>query len=111
MRIKLLEIRDKATFIPALVVDMNEPADEGKRYLLRRCGYPLDGYPNVLLTRLRADGSPATNDSYWWQDRTWRVAHEYIIEHWAELHDGSVVDVEYALGERAEPKRSERFGT
>lgn len=108
MRTLVLEIRDAGTFIPALAVDMN-PTDETcreQRYLLRRCGYPCDGRPNVIVTRLDGNGY-ATNDPYAWGGRTWPVAHNWIIDHWDELEDGSVVDVEFILGERAEPKRSE----
>jgi hypothetical protein len=36
------------------------------------------------------------------------VAHEWIIEHWAELGDGDVVDVQHILGETATKKVSER---
>ena len=36
------------------------------------------------------------------------VAHNYIIEHWHELKDGDVVDVQFILGETKAPKVSER---
>jgi hypothetical protein len=103
---KALEIRDEGTFIAALAVDMN-PENLGQRYLLRRCGFPCDGRPNILLTHLSADGTPAWNDPYGWGGRTWPVAHHYIINHWHELKDGDVVDVEFILKERPEPKKSE----
>lgn len=108
MKAKGLELRDAGTFIPVLAVDM-QPDNEGQRYLLRRCGYACDARPNIVLTRLSGDGR-ATNDPYAWESgaRTFPVAHEYIIEHWHELNDGAVVDVEYILGERATPKQSER---
>ena len=101
---KALEVRDKATFIPVLAVDMNPGApipdgtmseaeleahlnaDVGRRYLLRRCGYACDGEPNVILTRLSGNGN-ATNDPYEWGDRTFQAAHHYIIKHWAELQN------------------------
>ena len=38
MKIKAVEIRDKATFIPAIAIKM-EPENEGQRYLLARCGF------------------------------------------------------------------------
>lgn len=106
MKAKALEIRDEGTFIPALAVDMQDD-NEGQRYLLRRCGYPLDGRPNVILTRLDGNGQ-ATNDPYSWGGRTYPVAHNYIIEHWDELHDGDVVDVSFILGETTEKKISEK---
>lgn len=117
---KALEIRDRATFVPALAVEMtplnpydyyevipNEEAAEAQRYLLRRCGYPLDP-PSILLTRLDGSGR-ATADPYDWGDRTFQVAHDYITKHWASLSDGDVVDVEFILGESTTPKASERI--
>lgn len=106
MKAKALEIRDEGTFIPALAVDM-QADNEGQRYLLRRCGYSLDGRPNVILTRLDGNGK-ATNDPHEGGGRTYPVAHNYIIEHWEELRDGDVVDVSFILGETTEKKLSER---
>lgn len=107
MKVKVLELRDIGTFIPLLCVDMN--AEEvSQRYLLRRCGYPCDNKPNIAITRLAADGDRCSNDPYYWCDRTRATAHKYIIEHWNELADGDVVDVEWILGERDTPKLSER---
>lgn len=108
METKALELRDRMTFIPVLAVDMN-PTDERQRYLLRRCGYPCDGRPNILLTRLSGDGTAAWNDPYaWGGDRTFGNAHNWIIDHWDELHDGSVVDVRFVLGETDAPCESEQ---
>ena len=117
MRVKALEIRDKATFIPALAVDMNPSHEAGdamnQRYLLRRCGYPCDGHPNIILTRLDGNATQgngeATNDPYARSGRTWPVAHNWIIDNWDALDDGDVVDVEFILGESKTPKLSEKF--
>ena len=115
MKAKALEVRDEGTFLAVLAVDMNPSVGEhwtaeelqAQRYLLRRCGYPCDGRPNVILTALDGHGK-ATNDPYEWGGRTYPVAHNYIIEHWDELRDGDVVDVSFILGETAAPKVSER---
>lgn len=109
MKAKCLEIRDSATFIPVLAVNIN-PDNDAQRYLMRRVGYPCDGCPNVILTRLSGDGE-ATNDPYGWSGgaRTMPNAHNWIIDHWDELADGDVVDVEYILGETTERKISERM--
>ncbi len=121
MQAKALELRDEGTFIALLAVDMNPsyppespfPEDEhdiegAQRYLLRRVGYPCDGRPNVLITKLSGDGSKASNDPHYWGDRTFAVAHAWIIEHWNEIRDGDVVDVQFILGEKPEKKVSER---
>lgn len=116
MKAKALELRDEGTFIPILCVDMQPSLDGGSAgqraqyYLLRRCGYACDGRPNIIVTRLSGDGQ-ATNDPYGWKggSRTFPVAHDYIIDHWDELKDGDVVDVQFILGETASPKISERL--
>ena len=110
METKILEIRDEGTFIPILAIDMN-PSIEARgvdTYYLRRCGYTCDGAPNIAITRLDMNGSPAWYDPYGWGGRTFPVAHNYIIENWDNLQTGDVVDVSYILGETATPKRSER---
>ena len=106
MQSKALELRDEGTFIAILAVDMN-PENDDQRYLLRRCGYPCDEKPNVIITKLSGEGK-AMNDPYEWGDRTMATAHHYIIEKWAELKDGDVVDVQFILGETQKPKTSER---
>lgn len=127
MQAKALEVRDRMTFIAMLAVEMipgrpyplftamsedglkaSLDAHVARNYLLRRCGYPDDERPMILMTRLDGDAHHATTDPYVWNDRTFHVAHKYITEHWAELKDGDVVDVEFILGETASAKQSER---
>jgi hypothetical protein len=107
MRTIGLEVRDTGTFIAVVAVRM-ESANEGQRYLLRRCGYSPD-HPAVVLFRMNGDGH-AFSDPYSWTNRTMQGAHLYIEEHFNELQDGDVVDVEFhVLGETSAPKISERF--
>jgi hypothetical protein len=106
MKAKALEIRDSGTFIPMLCVDMN-PDNGEQRWLMRCVGYPCDGRPNIIMTLLTGAGK-ATNDPYEWGGRTYPVAHNWIIEHWDELEDGDVVDVEFILGETKVQKVSQR---
>ena len=108
MKVKTLELRDRATFIPLLAIDIN-PDNDAQRWLMRRVGYPCDGQPNVIITKLSGDGD-ASNDPYAWRGaRSFPVAHDWIINHWDDLKDGDVVDVEFILGENKEPKASERY--
>jgi hypothetical protein len=121
MKAKALELRDKGTFIAILCVDMNpgiyrddEPGMskeyDAQCYLLRRCGYPCNGRPNIIMTRLNGNGQ-ATNDPYGWKGvtRIFPVAHKWIIDNWHTLNDGDVVDVQFILGETSTPKQSERI--
>ena len=110
MKLKILEVRDKATFIPVVAIDMNPENDE-QRFYLRRMGFPCDGQPNIAIFHANCGGDPVWNDPYGWRGgaRTYPVAHEYIIKHWHDLKDGDVVCVETILGERSTPKVSERI--
>lgn len=105
MKTKLFELRDRATFIPIICVYCGRDYDEISNFLLARCGY---GYGcNILMTAL-VGGKKAHCDPYDWADRTYQVAHLYIIQHWDELINGQVIDVEFILGETTSPKISER---
>jgi hypothetical protein len=116
---KLLEIRDKGTCILALAMRMQAstaftgmgPSAIEHWFLHYRSGYPQDG-SSIMLMCL-SDGR-ATNDPYSWPDRgmgmrTMGTAHDWIIDHYDELSDGDVVDVQVILGETTESKVSERL--
>ncbi len=98
MESKFLEIRDRATFIPALAVRISGDDDP----LAKAAGF---GEPMVLLTKLET--MQTQYDPFAWGGRTMPTAHLWIDEHWATTENGAVVDVEFILGERAAPKASE----
>ena len=106
MKVKILEIRDEGTFIPATAIQMLAE-DEVQAYLVHDCcGHPRDGDGVGLVKLSNGDGK---FDPYDWGGRTMPVAHDWIIRHFAELQDGDVVDVEFLLGETQVKKLSERF--
>lgn len=126
METKLIEIRDRATFIPAIAVALTVEEERNghgwgaenerymsERYLLERAGYsetaihPSAANPYILLTKLDG-GAQAHYDAYSWATRSMAVVHQYLQEHWREVRSGQVIDVEYILGEKPEPKQSER---
>lgn len=101
MEIKLLDIRDAGTFIPAMAIQVR--GTDG--YLLRRAGF--GDFPIVILIHLQ--GMRCSPDAYGWsvQSRTMPEAHKWIEENWEEIEDGAVVDVQFILGETQTPKISE----
>lgn len=107
MEIKCLEIRDEGTFIPVICI-RPVPVNEQQRYLLRRDGYHGDSTERCIIM-INAQCHGVAYDPYsWGRDmRTKGNAHAYITKHWHELSDGSVVDVQFILGETTEPKMSE----
>lgn len=106
MTCKTIEIRDRGTFVPALLVRL-DPTDERDLYLLARCGFGNTAEAQreyVLLINL----AKAPYDPYGHGPaRTLGLAHRHVLAHFDDLPNGAVVDVEYLLGERIEPKRSE----
>lgn len=113
MEIKLLEIRDKMTFIP--VAAMKVKADNPEQaYLLMRSGWGdavgVD-FNTTYIYLFPLNNSPAqvAYDPHDWASRTFMIAHNWLIKNWDSVSDGSVVDVEFILGETAAPKVSERL--
>ena len=96
---KLLEIRDRGTFIAALAIQVS--GDDG--YLMRRAGFQS---PMVYLIALATER--ACYDPYNWGNRTMANAHRHIEQEFDSLKDGDVVDVEFILGETTAPKQSEQ---
>lgn len=104
MIIKLLELRDEGTRIAVMAISVT-PENEQQRALIRSAGYS-PSFDDVMMIDLHS-----CNGSYdpykHGGARTRREAHLYIREHFSELKDGDVVDVEFILGERDTPKVSE----
>ena len=109
MQVKVLEIRDEGTFFPMLCINLGMADNEDQRHLLHGVGFPLDGRPNIAVTHATCSGH-LTNDPYEWgpDRRTYSVSHNYIINHWDELKDGDVIDVQFILGETKVKKIPQR---
>lgn len=109
MQVKILEIRDRATFFPVICV-RPIPDNEGQRYLLRRDGYSCQLEDDIVIM-IDKQCYDVSYDPYKWpaNPRTKRVAHLHIQEYWEMLNDGDVIDVEFILGETQSKKISERF--
>lgn len=104
---KILEIRDRSTFIVAMAVKI-EPQFEDGRYLLSRAGYGktvAEQSKYIFLCRL--PDSPCLSSPQDWGGRTMPTAHKYIYDNWDDIKTGQVIDVEYILGEKSKPKLSE----
>jgi hypothetical protein len=97
--VKLVEIRDSMTFVPAMAIQVS--GEDG--YLMRRAGF---GNAMVYLVLLATE--KARYDPFNWDTRTISVVHQWIEAHWDTVKDGDVVDVQFILGETQEPKVSEQ---
>lgn len=111
MEIKLIELRDRGTFIPIMAIKLGSEIEK-ERWLLSRAGYGVTASEQseyVLFARL-GGGLISYNPSSWPAPvRTYREAHRWLIEHWDEMPSGGVLDVQYILGETDRPKESERM--
>lgn len=107
MIVKMFELRDRATFIPVICIEMTqENLRDQESWLLRKAGY--DDLSRCILL-VRAEGGKANYDPYAWGDRTFTIAHDYISKFWEILTPGEVIDVSFILKETTEKKVSERF--
>jgi hypothetical protein len=105
MTSKTLEIRDEGTTLPILVIRL-DPKDEKEKRNLSHAGFgntaeKQSGY--FILCKL-LNTHQATHDPYDWNSRTMREAHLYISQNFDQLESGSVVDVQYILGETKKSK-------
>ena len=107
MTCKTIEIRDRGTFVPVLLVRL-DPTDERDRWLLARAGFgttPEAQGAYVLFINLVKD---APYDPFGHGPaRTFQVAHRHVLEDFDALTNGQVLDVEFLLGETTAPKVSE----
>lgn len=112
--LKFFELRDQGTFIPVFAFQC-KPDDSrrniAENYLLRRSGFHSSDNGSVILGKIDAAGISrnCSYDPYAWGDRTFTTAHDYIAKNFDELQSGQVIDVEVILGEKVEPKVSERL--
>ena len=96
MQIKLLEIRDRGTFIPVMAARFNG----SEHRLFRAAGFGV-GQPAIIVVKLTGGACAAEYDPFNWpkNPRTMHEAHLAIEKSWDSLQNGSVVDVEFELGE------------
>lgn len=102
MKIKFFEVRDRCTCISTMAIKTVSTNDFESAFL-RRDGY---GENNVLLINLPSQ-EMRTDPFKWGDTRTMLNAHQYIERNFDDLPDGSVIDVEYILGESDTPKTAE----
>jgi len=110
MESKMIEIRDRGTFVPALAVKLSSD-NQQEQWLLRRAGWSdeaANGFAGSSIMLYPLTGHTAYTDVYDWSGRTFQVVHNFLEENWLLVTPGMVVDVEYILGETAAPKQSER---
>lgn len=100
MQVKLFEIRDRSTVIPAIAIKLGS-RNKAEQNLLASSGFGRFPTNYVLVARLgRGSITYEAND---WSNRTMYNAHLHIEKHFDELESGQVIDIEYLLGEKDDP--------
>ena len=102
--LKLFEIRDDGTHIPAMGILMRSD-DLRETAFLRRGGY--GPYSRCVMLVMLATAECQYDPYAWRNPRTMGNAHRFIEENWDALQSGVVIDVEFILGETTAPKISE----
>ena len=110
---KLLEIRDCATMVPIFAMKPGTALSIEDNYLAGRAGFP-QGCPTIIIGRLECETpsySHCTHDIFGHgaHDRTFSVAHNWLVGHWDDVKSGDVIDVEFILNETPTKKISERL--
>lgn len=100
--IKIVEIRDIATFIPALAIKTIGGCPREK-FIFKQIGY---WQPCILLISLQTPWFSARSSSEWEKQdmgRTMGIAHKYIEENFDSIVSLQVIDVEFLKGEKDHP--------
>jgi hypothetical protein len=101
---KYLEIRDRSTFIPCFAF---KPDEHDTSRLAWRAGFGPDNH--CVIFGILDQGGRCQYDPFAWSQnpRTMHEAHLWIQNHWDEIKDGDVIDVEFNAGETTTKKTSE----
>ena len=128
---KFIEIRDAATFIPALAFRIQHPMSEMDRWLMAKAGFGrtvLEQDKYIFLVKLTEPKIQFDVHAWGMHSRTMIIAHAAltgILEHWDEIRTeelkvrvracqfdliepDAIIDVEYLLGLSDTVKSSER---
>jgi len=110
-KIKFLEIRDEGTTIPAFAFRPIGQFNSQRKWIAQRAGFVADSLDEtcVVFGNLNCGGRVEYDPYAWGDSRTMATAHKYISENFNFIPDGSVVDVQFILGETSSPKESDRF--
>jgi hypothetical protein len=108
MKTKTFEVVDRSTFIPMLAVKLSSDGNENDEFLLNRTGLDRKGSYQICLIDLNSGIGFFNSDNWKKSGRSIFHAHEYIEKNFDTLESGSVIDVEFILGETSHPKLSER---
>lgn len=108
---KLFQLRDRMTNIPVMATRL-DPGNAGDHSILSRAGYGSsvgEQGAYIVLTKIAGGEMASHYDPYHWRgNRTMTEAHKHLLGgRFDELPSGSVIDVQFLLGETTAPKEFE----
>lgn len=108
---KLFQFRDRSTNIPVMATRL-DPGCERDQRILARAGYgrsAVEQSAYIFLATIAGGDTSGSYDAYSWprDNRTLREGHKFLLDHFDELASGSVIDVQFILGETTTPKEFE----
>lgn len=106
MKTKLFEVRDRGTTLVLMATRLGSRTYIESQMLVR-CGF-VSTEDYVLIGALDGGKFDVTYDKFDHRhSRTKFAAYGYIQDNWDRLETGAVIDVEFILGETAQPKERE----
>jgi len=109
MEIKLIELRDRGTFVPMVALKFNAHTRQ-ELWLAGRAGFGrthIDQQCYVLFGPLDCSEAMQYDPYKWRNQRTYGDSHRWLLANWDNLKSGDVIDVEYINGETDTAKISE----
>ena len=97
IKVKRVEIRDRATLVPAIALRLVGKDDP----IIASAGFK-ESILLIHLTHMECQW-----DSFAWIGRTMYNAHHWLTSNWEKFEAGGVIDVEFVLGETDKPKKSQ----
>lgn len=110
-RMKIFEVRDRATLIPTVAFKFNA-ANKNEKWLLMTAGYGYsteDQGEYIMVGPIEGGRGVMSTDPFKHKSMEMREAHLYILNHWTELDHGAVIDLEFLRGEKDKPAISDRI--
>jgi len=84
-----------------------ESMDWREQSIIEQSGFSVKEPPAVMLVNPFSGEARVSSDA--WQDRSMRIAHQYLEGYWDTLQSGDTIDIEWLFQEKEEPCKSERY--
>lgn len=105
VQLKLIEVRDVQTFIPALAIRF-QGADN---WLLAKAGFLRTNDYVLLINLVTLEANTIPDKWGSGEFNTMKVVHKTLKNEWDDIQNNEVIDVDFIIGNSEVPKVSERY--